>query len=177
MGRILPPAAVTPLLGVLYRDPAVLERALAALAPVLGRPELTSPDWPFTDTTYYDAEMGPGLLRRFVSFAQADPGLLAAWKLATNALEDELAAGKPGRVINLDPGYLDGSKLVLATTKNLAHRLYLAQGIYAEVTLTYRSGQWQKLPWTFPDYGGGRYFSFFGVVRERHLLSRRPPDR
>lgn len=172
MGRIAPPSAVTPLLGVLYRDPAVLELALQRLHPVLGRPELTSTDWPFTDTQYYDAEMGPGLLRRFYSFAPADPGLLAAWKLATNALEDELAAGLPGRVINLDPGYLDGSKLVLATTKNLAHRVYLAQGIFAEVTLLYRAGAWQKLPWTFPDYGSGRYFQFFGVVRERHLLSR-----
>ncbi len=96
------------------------------------------------------------------------PGRLAAIKRATNAVEAEFAAGRgggPPRPVNLDPGYVTESKLVLASAKDFAHRIYLGEGIYAEVTLTYARGRWQAGPHTFPDYASGRYDAFLTAAR------------
>ena len=56
------------------------------------------------------------------------------------------------RPINIDPGYISMTKLVLASTKNREHRLYLRDGIYAEVTLAFRDQCWQPMGWTYADY-------------------------
>jgi hypothetical protein len=71
------------------------------------------------------------------------------------------------RPINLDPGFVDSPKLVLASMKNFAHRIYVGRGVYAEVTLLHRRGQWTPLEWTFPDYASGRYWPFLDQVRKR----------
>src|SRR2546421_2282164 len=98
--------------------------------------------------------MGAGLRKRLLAFAEpVEPGRLPEIKLATNALERELAAGRPEpRPLNLDPGLLGLGKLVLATTKDQAHRVYLRDGIFAEVTLQYRAGKFEPWPWTYTDY-------------------------
>jgi hypothetical protein len=68
--------------------------------------------------------------------------------------------------VNLDPGYVSLSKLVLATTKDYSHRIYVGSGMYAESALHFENGQWTAWPWTYPDYAGPRYHAFFGHVRE-----------
>ncbi|OPZ95339.1 MAG: hypothetical protein BWY71_02269 [Planctomycetes bacterium ADurb.Bin412] len=73
------------------------------------------------------------------------------------------------RPINLDPGYIDASKLVLATTKNYSHRIYIGQSMYAEATLHYHRGKWQAWPFTYPDYGSGLYDPFLNAARDRYL--------
>ncbi len=77
------------------------------------------------------------------------------------------AGPRPARAINLDPGYVESSKLVLASMKNFSHRIYLGQGVYGEITLMYHKGRWDALPWTFPDYASGRYHAFLTAVRQR----------
>lgn len=141
-------------------------RASAAWGPVA----VESPVFEFVQTDYYQATMGPDLRKRFFSFARAfNPADLAEVKLQTNQWEREYA-GQAGhrelRPLNLDPGYLTLGKLVLASTKNHAHRIYLARGVYAEVTLFYRDGRWQAHPWTFPDYRRPEYAAFFSRCRE-----------
>lgn len=133
-----------------------------------------SDTWPFTQTTYYDAEMGPGLLRQFISFQGViRPEILPAIKLETNRIEREMAEEcellKIARPVNLDPGYLDPARLVLATTKDRAHRLYLGDGIYGEVTLLWRNGTWQAAEWTYPDYRELHYHAWFADLRQRFL--------
>ena len=144
------------------------ERAIAAWGPVA----LESPPFAFNQTQYYDATMGPGLRKVFLAFARlADPVALVDWKLATNAWEQQYA-GEAGhaepRPLNLDPGYLTLGKLVLASTKDFAHRIYLGRGIYAEITLYYKQRHWQHHAWTFPDYRSEEYHAFFSECRE-HL--------
>ena len=123
--------------------------------------------------------MGNPLLRRFVGFAGPHfPDILANAKRRTNDIEDRFAAdragaGGPERPINLDVGYIESSKLVLASMKNFSHRVYLRDGVYAEVTLMYRRGLWEPLPWTFPDYRSGRYDAFLTAARS--TLSGRTP--
>jgi hypothetical protein len=92
-----------------------------------------------------------------------DPAGLADIKLRTNAIEERYRDGRWGveRPINLDPGYLELGKLVLASTKNHFHRIFLRDGIYAEVTLYYRDKAFQPFEWTFPDYRSAGYQQFF----------------
>lgn len=172
MGRIVSPQPVTPVLGVIYRDASIVDDALMWLERLMGDADLVSDEFPFDLTDHYADEMGADLKRRFFSFDRlADPSMLTEWKLQTNQLEEQLAEryDEP-RPVNLDPGYITGAKLVLASVKGLAHRVYIGQGISAEVTMSYREGEWIKRDYTFPDFKEGRYDAFFSKVRERHLL-------
>ena len=80
------------------------------------------------------------------------------------------------RPINLDPGYIESSKLVLASMKNFSHRICLADGVYAEITLMYRNGKWRHLEWTFPDFASGRYDRFLSEVRDRLARGKTPQE-
>ena len=171
MGEIQSPTPVLLLIAVSSRyDDALVwaeERAVAEFGPVLHKSEA----FDFTETDYYQASMGTGLKKQFLTFQEmlADPGDIARIKCATNAWELEYAeaANHPeSRPLNLDPGYLTLAKLVLATTKDHAHRIYLRDGIYAEVTLNYRSRGWQACDWTYPDYQREDYQSFFTQCRQ-----------
>lgn len=173
MGLARSPKPVTLICGLISNDPDLMRRAVRLLAEHGGPLELASELWPFDSTDYYELEMGEGLQRQFVSFEKMiDPGDLAHQKTLSNELERRIAyeCGLPAdrRPVNLDPGYLTLSKLVLATTKDYSHRLYLREGIYAESTLHYESGRWVAWPWTYPDYAEPRYHGFFESVRERH---------
>lgn len=110
---------------------------------------------PFTETTYYDSELGVPIFRRLISFANLVPmEELPAIKLWTNQVEQAHTSLKGQRQMNLDPGLVTFERLVLATGKNFTHRIYLSQGIWADLTLIFQKGIWQDLPWTFPDYAG-----------------------
>lgn len=152
-----------------------------ALEKQCGKIALRSEAFEHRETTYYESTMGPDLKKWFVVFAgRADSARLADWKLATNALEAEYAAlgrhAEP-RPLNLDPGYVTEAKLVLATTKDRDHRIYLRDGIFAEVTLHYQAGQWRKHPWTYPDYQRPDFHAFFTRCREYlRSLDRMPPS-
>ena len=143
----------------------LLEEAGVRLSQEFGSIDYESELLPFDHTAYYAAEFGENLKRRFVAFEELlHPGKLAEIKLLTNALEMEWAVeGK--RRINIDPGYVSHSKLVLATTKNHAHRIYLGQGIYAEVTLHFRDGTFRAWPWTYPDYASPPLIAIFNQIR------------
>ncbi len=158
----------------------LFERAETVLEEKFGPIELKSRVLPFNYTDYYEKEMGKDIKRRFLSFHKLiDPGALADIKLFTNALEEQLqeesASGGKGsevrlrRPINIDPGYIAGSKLVLASTKDYYHRVYLERGIYAEVTLKFTKGAFEPLPWTYPDYRSKEYIDFFTEIRSLYM--------
>ena len=145
------------------------------LSKAYGPVDHVSPVWPFDFTTYYAEEFGDNLLRQFISFLELmNPTRLAETKLFTNDLEQKLASGGK-RQINLDPGYIDLSKLVLATTKNHQHRIYLGQGIFAEVTLRFTRKSFRPWDWTYPDYRTDHYIQFFNQVRQTYLEQLRQP--
>jgi hypothetical protein len=123
---------------------------------------------PFTHTDYYTAEFGGPLVRVIVAFERlVDPALLPTIKRRTNQLEwADSAQGH--RWVNIDPGYVSLSKLVLATTKDHAHRVYLRDGIYAEVTLRYQGGTFHPWPWTYPDYASSPYIAIFNHIRAQY---------
>jgi hypothetical protein len=157
---------------MLSSDTDLLARARQLLAAQMGSVDIQSAVWPFESTDYYEPEMGADLKRQFVSFEDLiHPERIGEIKRATNELEtricDDLLLPPDQRAVNLDPGYVALSKLVLATTKDHAHRIYLQRGIYAEVTLRFEDGAWRPWPWTYPDYAAPDYHGFFVEVRDR----------
>jgi hypothetical protein len=178
MGDIRPPKPVKLLVGMLAQRPEWFDAAERLLAAAFGPIDLASGIIPFDFTDYYTPEMGAPLLRKFVTHNPLiSPGDIAAIKLRTNQLEADLARDLTApvpRPVNLDPGYLDGSKLMLATTKDYVHRIYLRDGIYAEITLTYRKGAYVPTPWTYRDYATPPYLAFFAQARARFLAQHTP---
>ncbi|OGO05509.1 MAG: hypothetical protein A2Y73_05965 [Chloroflexi bacterium RBG_13_56_8] len=136
-----------------------------ALAGYFGEVDYRSALLPFDHTDYYQREFGPSLQRQFIAFQKLiDPARLPEVKRITNALEERWSE-EGQRRINLDPGYISASKLVLATTKNHSHRIYLGQGIYGEVTLTYQNKAFRPWPWTYPDYQSQAYLDIMQAIR------------
>ena len=175
MGLIFDPSPTLLILAVSSRHDAALTWARQRIENAFSAIALASDAFDFTETDYYAATMGTGLKKQFFACERLiDPGLLADIKRETNQWEAEYAGlgrhAEP-RPLNFDPGYMTPAKLVLASTKDHAHRLYLRDGIFAEVTLTYRHRQWQPHESTYPDYRRADYQEFF--TRCRVLLQQR----
>ncbi len=167
------PEPVKLIIGILAADAGCLTAARDRVLSEFGPADLIGDIWPFTQTDYYADQAGEHILRQFVTIDKLiDPGELAAIKHKTNKMEQTLAAqldiGLP-RPVNLDPGYIELSKLVLASTKNFSHRIYIGDNMYAEVTLTYSKETWIDYRYTFADYKQSRYHDFFSKARERLL--------
>jgi hypothetical protein len=152
------------------RYPEALDWARDRLTGAWGGVAAESPMFDFDSTDYYQSTMGGGLRKIFFAFERLrDPAELVESKLQTNRWEDQYAAGAhhpEPRPLNLDPGYLTMSKLVLASTKDFAHRIYIDRGIYAEITLCYRQHGWQHHQFTFADYRREDYQEFFSRCRQ-----------
>jgi len=169
MGKPETPHKVKLITGLLYNDTEALGKAEAMLARKFGGIDFASAVLDFTHSDYYAEEMGGGLKRKFLGFRKL-LGLKDIYKvkLSTNALEKRLS--KNGRrSVNIDPGYLDLAKLVLFSTKDYTHRVYLNEGIFAEVTLFYRDRKFNPWPWTYPDYKSEAYIDIFNSIRELYI--------
>lgn len=168
MGAIRIPEKVRLLAGLLSRDAGLFTVAKKRLEDMFGKIDYESEILDFYHTEYYDKEMGSNLKRIFFSFGMPyDPATIYDTKLKTNMLEqDFLDHGK--RTLNIDPGYLNLSKLVLLSTKDYTHRIYLDKGIFAEVTLHYKDKSFQAWPWTYPDYKSKPYIDIFNLLREKY---------
>jgi hypothetical protein len=171
MGNIRTPLPVKFFIGVLTSMPEILPKVEERLAELFGAVEIRSVLFPFDLTQYYNRSMGTPIYRCFISFSELmEPSAIAGIKIKTNEMEAAFAEEYRNvqRPVNLDPGYLEQSKIVLASTKNFYHRILISQGIYAEVTLHFEKGEWRSFPWTFPDFKTDRYHSFFVSLRERY---------
>ncbi len=169
MGKIKQPTPVKLIASLFTSQPKLLDTAQEQMAKRFGPVDCESPLLPFDHTDYYTPEFGPGLVRRIIAFAKLiDPGQLAEIKRWTNELEETwVADGK--RRINIDPGYVSGAKLVLASTKNHGHRIYLGGGVYAEVTLRYYRGSFRAWEWSYPDYASQPYIALFNDIRALYM--------
>ena len=159
--------------GVLVSSRKLLPAVEERLSALYGAIDHRSETIPFDFTDSYEKEMGVSISRVLYSFEPLVEGTrLAEVKLKTNDIETELAASPAGvetgalRPVNLDPGYLEHAKVVLASTKNFHHRIYLGQGIFAEVTMRFTNNTFQFFPWTYPDYQSPEYIEFFMRMRQ-----------
>jgi hypothetical protein len=192
MGKIRKCRPVKLICGFIYSEETSLAKAKRLLELRLGKIDFQSREFAFNYTGYYESELGSNLKRRFLSFKKLiRPEALPAIKVFTNRVEDKLAQinferrsafsvqrvrrtqnteritpNEKNRSINIDPGYLDMAKLVLATTKDFCHRIYLGSGIFGEITLVYRKDSFQPWEWTYPDYRSREYIETFNRIRE-----------
>ncbi len=155
--------------GFIFKEDVILKMAESNLKKLYGKIDYSSPILDFNYTDYYVKEFGINLRRKFISFEKLiSPERLSKIKIITNKIEDKLSKDNSRRV-NIDPGYLDLAKLVLATTKDYNHRIYLARGIYAEVTLCYQGNTFRPWNWTYRDYQSREYIAIFNQIRAIYL--------
>ena len=150
------------IVALLCPDRQWLEWVLGRLVPLWGSPERLLEEIPFSHTDYY-RDIAPVLYRSLYSFPRLPEAEgLVLWKKRAIALERESG---PRRRVNIDPGYIDGARLVLASTKDHGHRIYLGGHVFAEVTLCFRRGQWCPFEHTYPDFRSAIYNPFLDEVR------------
>lgn len=170
MGKIRKYNPVKLIIGFIYQDEAVFIKIKNKLIRKFGKIDFQSQEFNFCHTDHYKVEMGEGLKKKFVSFAKLiSLQNLSQIKLYTNRLEDKFSIDKR-RQINIDPGYLDLAKLVLATTKDYAHRIFLSDGIFGEVTLTFRGNSFVYNDWTYLDYRSSEYIAMFNQIRSLYAV-------
>lgn len=175
MGKIKEPKRVKPFVGLLLSNLSLVDNYKKSLKYIFGESDLQSKMIPFSHTTYYNKEMGDTIFRLWISFSNLkNPDQLPLWKVKTNELEENFSRenmNKMYRRVNIDPGYITDSKVLLASTKNFYHRIYLNSGIFAEITLSYsKEVGWQPNPWTYPDYQDIEATDFFIKARNIYRL-------
>ncbi len=152
--------------GFIFKDERILCETIKILCKYFGKTDFESEIIDFNFTSYYQKEIGTNLKRKFISFGKLiDPARLADIKILTNRIEDKFSV-KANRRINIDPGYIDSAKLVLASTKDFTHRIYLNKGIYAEITLFYQGNSFKSWDLTYPDYRTDKYIEIFNHLRQ-----------
>ncbi len=158
--------------GTLLARDAEWERVRDRLVALWGPADLVGPERAFTFSDYYEGEMGPGLVRRMIAFERLiDPGRLPELKIEANGVERQFLRPTGGRTVNVDVGVLDYHRVVLASTKEGRHKIYLARGVWADLTLAWRKGRFESFPWTFADFATGTYDEFLTAARERYRLA------
>ena len=161
--------------GIIIAKDCELDEVVKALEAEFGPIDLRSELIPFDFTKYYEKEMGQGLRRQWISFEksvfQSELGAIKhkCMKIEKEFYRTDRTRGATSRRVNIDPGYIDLSKLVLASTKDYSHRLYIGDGIHAEITLIYKDHHFRPLEWTYPDYRSN--IVFFESVREKFKKS------
>jgi hypothetical protein len=169
MGEPRPPEPVIPFTGLLLSAPSLAKPVGTALRAKLGPALLETEPYRWTFSTYYAGEMGPNLWRSYLFFRERiDPAALGSLKIWSNELEVSFGTSTGGRLqrrVNIDPGYVDPGKVVLASTKSQGHRIYLGGGVYAEVSLLFRSGDYRPLDYTYPDLQSEEARAMFHRVR------------
>jgi hypothetical protein len=159
---------VKPFAAILFKHAHILDEGLSLLRQAFPPVTYRGPAHPFTQTDYYAGEMGPGLSRCMLAFeGLAEPGELCSSKWRAHELEQTLSS-EGRRTLNIDVGYLDLFKVVLASFKGRGNKLYLDKGVWADITLTYEKGRFHPLPWSFPDFAAGTYEK--DLIRIRELL-------
>lgn len=170
MGAPSIPKKAALVISIIFGKDAVKDEALRLLADAFGPGTPHPQSFMFDQTAYYASEMGSPL-RRVLWIADAPVGRhkLAAIKLRTNDIERRFARPDGTRRVNLDPGLLSAESFILATTKNFSHRVYLRKGIYADLTLVYRKGEFVPLEWTYPDYAGAEIRNVLKTWRNAYM--------
>lgn len=168
-GPQAPPPAAMAIVGALAAHRALADQAIERVAHALGAAiALQGAAAAFDKTDYYAREMGPNLQRTFFALdALMGPDELVALKQLTWQTEQHFAR-QGCRQVNLDAGYLDATKVVLASFKVGPQKLYLGQAVWADLVLYFRDGAYGPLPWTFPDLRDDTHASFFLAARRQY---------
>jgi len=166
MGTVRKPEKAKLIVGLIYKNEDILKKVETLLSKKFGPIDKKNLEFSFTHSRYYEKELGDSLKRKFISFELLIE-LEKLWRIKffTNSLEVRFSKNKK-RTINIDPGYLELSKLILLTTKDYTHRIHLGKGIFAEVTLFFKDGSFHPWEHTYPDYKDTESIEFFNKTRK-----------
>lgn len=169
MGSIKHQQPVKLICGIFWTETIGVSQILDVLQKTWGPIDSFGPIFPFNHTKYYDDEMGSDLEKQYVSFENlVDIDTMPDIKILSNSLEKPFFAdGK--RHVNIDPGYIADAKLVMPTTKNLSHRVYIGKNIFADLQLMYKKESFHFTPWTFNDVREPLNIAFFNTVRATYM--------
>ncbi|RKZ07735.1 DUF4416 domain-containing protein [Candidatus Fermentibacteria bacterium] len=157
---------VIPVMSVISSADKLKMEAKLILESHFDRIDLSSGLYPFDLSDYYEEEMGEELTRQWFSFELLrDASLLAEWKLICAGIEEQFLDKCGNRKINIDPGYLDYGKLVLASFKSAPDKIYIGKGVWAHTCLRYGHGRFTAPEHSFPDFIDGRFNDFMLEVR------------
>ena len=157
-------------MSLITSDEQIIQKAMEDLSNIYGKIDFISEKLPFNFTDYYRREMGENLFRHFITFKELiSMQSLPEIKNETNRIEIKYALPNGNRRLNIDPGYICLSHVILATTKGYSHRPYLRDGIYADLTLIYKNKSFQPLEWTYPDYRQEGIIELFNQFRNDYL--------
>jgi len=177
LAKLRKPDPVKAFFGVLYIDHAVYEALCRRIESQFGAIDFTSEEIPFSHSDYYNEEMGEGLIRRYFSLEKLiNPDeIIHVKQLAQLWEEENMVEGK--RKINIDPGYLGPSQLVLATAKKYCQRVYIGRGVYLDLNMIYQHGTFHDLPWTYPDYSAHKdlFLQIRRIYYEQYLSKQHQP--
>ncbi len=169
MGTIRNPEPVKYFTAITFSPTVSPKEIVARLEAAWGRADIRSEPLEFSFTRYYEKEMGPSLRKFWLGFELLRlPEELVEIKRKTNEMEAAFASSN-GRRVNLDPGYIERAKMILASTKNFSHRIYLGKGIYGDLQYRFRQGAFTFLEWTYPDYQSAAAVDFFTALRKKYV--------
>lgn len=169
MSKLKQPEPVKFIAAVFSREASLINEVASRFEKIAGLLDYASELMAFDHTDYYRKEMGAPLYKRFFAVEQiSDPAGLVEIKIQTNRVEEEYHQGD-NRTVNIDPGYLAVNRLILATGKDVAHRVYLDKGVWADLSLVYQHGAWKDLPWTYPDYSSNDVKTILLEIRKKYL--------
>ena len=181
MGKLFQPKPAKLIISMFTSDKNLFGLYKEELIKRFGEVDIESNIQPFDFTDYYEKEFGKKLIQKLFSFSTlVRQDELAEIKIITNKLENKnidknitknLTHHK--RRINLDPGYITLNKYILASTKNGPSRIYLNQGIYAEITLRFINKSFVPCEYTYPNYKTDEYINFLNSVRQKYKLQLR----
>ena len=173
MSQLVTPPPVKAMAAILSAHRELIGQAARKWEELVGPLDYAGPEMTFNQSEYYREEMGwPQYKRIFAAETLVDPAALVDIKIGCQKIEAEFTSDGR-RSVNLDPGYVSPERLVLATGKNAAHRLYLGGGVWGELTLIYESGQYRALPWTYADYASDPVLEVVADLRKKYIEQRR----
>ena len=181
MGKIFLAKPAKLIISMITSDKCLFGLYKEALIKYFGEVDVESNAQPFDFTDYYEEEFGKNLMQKLFSFSTlVRQDELAEIKIITNSIENNFKNENiknnithPKRKINLDPGYITLDKYILASTKNGPSRIYLNQGIYAEITLRFINKSFVTCKYTYPNYKTDEYIIFLNSVRQKYKLQLR----
>lgn len=169
MSKLKKPKPAKLVMSIIFKEKEILNAVMRELSSMFGQMDFASEILPFNFTDYYCKKMGKPLKRQFISFLKLiSPETLPEIKHETNKVELKYSKDEK-RQANIDPGYITAERLVLATGKNFTHRIYLRDGVYADLTLIYQNKDFRPLSWTYPDYASPGIREIFKQIREKYL--------
>jgi len=162
---------------IIYSSIDALADALKLLERQFGRVQYETIETTYSATTYAE-EMGDSLQRRFFSFEKpVERDRLPQIKTACQKIEKQFGDHVDDftfRTVNLDPGILTPDNLVMASTREYNHRIYLSDGVFADLVLVFAKGRFVRMPWTISDFYHGEAIEFFLRVRASFELMEEP---